>query len=122
MRVMLLVAHGSRNQKANEEISQLALKVAQIAQPEFDAVVPAYLEFAEPDIIDGIGRCIESGASQITVVPYFLAAGNHVIRDIPAQLELAGRKYPEVEIIQSVYVGAQEAMADLVAQSGSVAV
>ena len=116
MKVMLLVAHGSRNPNANSEIEQLALKVKTIATPHFDAVIPAFLEFAQPDIVSGIGQCVDQGARQVAVVPYFLAAGNHVIRDIPAQLDIAREQYPNVDIVQTSYVGALDAMAGLVAQ------
>lgn len=50
MKILMLVAHGSRNQAANDEVSRLAARVASLAQGDFDAVVPAFLELAEPDI------------------------------------------------------------------------
>lgn len=117
MKVMLLVAHGSRNSNANQEIERLAGKVGQIAAQEYAAVIPAFLEFAQPDIVRGIDQCVERGASSVTVVPYFLTAGNHVTRDVPAQLDSAREKYPELEISQASYVGALDAMAGLVAQT-----
>ena len=116
MKILMLVAHGSRNQAANDEVSRLATRVADLEQGNFDAVVPAFLEFANPDIHQGIERCAEMGASEIIVVPYFLAAGKHVTKDIPLELECARVKHPQISIATSQYLGKNEAMAELIIQ------
>jgi len=116
MKILMLVAHGSRNQAANDEVSRLATQVASLAQDDFDAVVPAFLELAEPDIHQGIERCAEMGASEVIVVPYFLAAGKHVTRDIPLELECARSGYPHITIETSQYLGENSAMAELIIQ------
>ena len=117
MKFLLLIAHGSRNTAANAEINDLAQAVEKLTAREISAVIPAFLEFAEPDILAGIDQCIERGASRILVLPYFLAAGNHVARDIPAQIETARKKYAEVDIELCPHIGALDAMPELVAQS-----
>ena len=124
MKYLLLIAHGSRRQSANEEISALAERVAGLASDEFDGVVTAFLELASPDIHQGVTRCVELGARHIVVVPYFLAGGNHVSKDIPAEIECARAGLPQaVDIEISPYLGASDAMAKLVldcAAQGSV--
>lgn len=116
MKVLMLVAHGSRKQAANDEVVRLATRVEGLGQGNFDAVVPAFLEFANPDIHQGIERCAEIGASEIIVVPYFLAAGKHVTRDIPLELVCARTRYPHISIETTQYLGENEAMAELVIQ------
>ena len=116
MHFMLLIAHGSRNQNANEEVKRLAERVYAQSKNHYEAVIPAFLEFAEPDIITGIGQCIERGASRITAMPYFLSAGNHVGRDIPAQIELARSAHPDIDIEQAPHIGSVDSMASLVAE------
>jgi sirohydrochlorin ferrochelatase len=116
MKVLMLVAHGSRKQAANDEVVRLATRVEGLGQGNFDAVVPAFLEFANPDIHQGIERCAEMGASEIILVPYFLAAGKHVTRDIPLELECARTRYPHISIETTQYLGENEAMAELVIQ------
>ena len=113
MKFLLVIGHGSRKQAANEEIRALAQRVAALENCDFDGVVAAFLELAEPDIQQGIARCVELGAVSVVVVPYFLAAGNHVSRDIPAELESARAANPELEINLSQYAGASESMAEL---------
>ena len=114
MKCLLLIAHGSRRQSANDEIKALADRIAGRADNDYAAVVPAFLELAEPNIHEGIKHCIDLGASDIVVMPYFLAAGNHVNKDIPGEIACARAGAPGVRIEMSQYLGANEAMAGLV--------
>ena len=112
MKILLLIAHGSRKQSANDEIATLAKRIENRGQ--FDAVVPAFLEIAEPDIHASVDRCVELGATQIIAVPYFLAAGKHVARDIPSELSCILAKYPDLDIRISPHIGDSDVMIDLV--------
>jgi len=114
MKFILLIGHGSRRQSANDEIERLAERVSALEGNAFDGVVTAFLEIAEPDIQQGIARCVELGADSIVVVPYFLAAGNHVSKDIPAELDCVRAGLPHVKIELSQYLGASDAMAEMV--------
>jgi len=105
MHALLLIAHGSRREASNQEVRELAARLGQIAGDRFDRVVAAFLELAEPDIPSGVDRCVESGATTVTAVPYFLSAGRHVASDIPAELEKARRKHQAVTVHQSDYLG-----------------
>jgi len=105
MHAMLLIAHGSRREASNQEVRELAARLEHIAGDHFDRVIPAFLELAEPDIPSGVGLCVESGATTVTAVPYFLSAGRHVASDIPAELEKARHQHPAVTVHQSDYLG-----------------
>ncbi|MFZ9793726.1 MAG: sirohydrochlorin chelatase [Gemmataceae bacterium] len=80
---LLLIAHGSRNPEANED---LVLLGRQMEGGEFPVVEPSYLELAQPSIEDGAKKCISRGATDITMVPYFLSAGVHVKTDLQEAL------------------------------------
>ncbi len=114
MKIMLLIAHGSRKQSANDEIAELAARVQAIAGDRYDAVLPAFLELAEPDIHQVIDTCASMGATEIVAVPYFLAAGKHVARDIPSELECARAGHPDIRIDVAPYVGGHDSMPDMV--------
>jgi len=105
MHTLLLIAHGSRREASNQEVRELAARLEQIAGDHFDRVIPAFLELAEPDIPTGVDLCIESGATSVTAVPYFLSAGRHVASDIPTELEQARHKHPAVTVQLSDYLG-----------------
>jgi sirohydrochlorin ferrochelatase len=109
MKFLLLIAHGSRRQNANEEIAHLAERIAARDDNGYDGVMPAFLEMAEPNIHQGIKRCVELGAEHIVVM-----AGNHVNKDIPGEIACAQAGAPGVKIEISQYLGASEAMASLV--------
>lgn len=92
---VLLMAHGSRRPAANADLEELAARVE--ARGEYPIAVASFLELADPDIPAGGQLCVERGARLVLMVPYFLAAGVHLQRDLTAARDdLAGR-HPEVE-------------------------
>jgi sirohydrochlorin ferrochelatase len=107
---LLLVAHGSRRQASNDEVRALTERVRVEANERFAAIECAFLELAEPSIPDGLERLIEHGAAHITVLPYFLAAGRHVIEDIPEEVAVAQDRHPDVHIEIAPYLGTSETM------------
>ena len=80
---------------------------------EYDVVSTAFLEFAEPSLEQSIKASIEEGVKHIIVLPYFLASGNHVTRDIPTIVEEMETMYPEVNIELKAHLGSMKAMATL---------
>ncbi len=104
-RHILLIAHGSRRESSNHEVEILARKLALLAS-EFDSVKAAFLEMADPDIASGLGALIEQGATEIIVLPYFLAAGRHVVEDVPQEVERIKAAHPDVDIHLSEHLGA----------------
>jgi sirohydrochlorin ferrochelatase len=113
MHALLLIAHGSRREASNQEVRELAARLEQTVGNHFDRVIAAFLELAEPDIPTGVDLCVDSGATAVTVVPYFLSAGRHVASDIPAELDKAARKHQSLTILQSGYLGTHESIPEL---------
>ena len=113
MTALLLIAHGSRREESNQEVRDLGQKLMQVAGERIEHVVTAFLELAEPDIPGGVDRCVETGATQVVAIPYFLAAGRHVITDIPEQLEKARRQHPGLDLRQCDYLGRHDAITEI---------
>ena len=113
MHALLVIAHGSRREASNQEVRELAARLEQTVGDHFDRVIPAFLELAEPDIPTGVDLCVDSGATAVTVVPYFLSAGRHVASDIPTELDKAARKHQSLTILQSGYLGTHESIPEL---------
>ena len=122
MKVLLLIAHGSRKELANQEVRELAANIQRHHANTYDAVVPAFLEFTEPDIAAGIDHCSQMGATSITVIPYFLSSGAHVTRDIPEALNIAAEKYPLIEIHLLKHFGAADNIVESVINCAAVPV
>ena len=113
MKSLLLVAHGSRRAESNDEVRQLARRLENRGNGEFGQVACAFLELAEPSIPDGLRAAIRAGAREVTVLPYFLSAGRHVVADIPAEVNIIRAESPEVEIVLAPYLGASPGVVGL---------
>lgn len=116
MKKLLIVAHGSRRASSNDEVRMLALKVADNLQVVVDNVAVAFLEFASPSIEAALDDCFSSGTEKVVVLPYFLSGGNHVVKDMPREIQLVSNKWPDKEIVMLPHIGASDAMVNLVAQ------
>ena len=113
MKALLLVAHGSRRAKSNEEVVEMSKKLKKHCEGVFEIVNPAFLELAEVLIPDGIKQCVNDGATSIIVLPYFLNSGRHVVEDIPEIVNAEKESYPDVSIKISSHLGASEMMMDV---------
>lgn len=85
--IVVLVAHGSRNQQANQHVEHLAdVASTRLGIP----VIAAFLELAEPTIAGALTEAARRAPDgDIIVAPYFLLPGNHTEVDIPAQVQVA---------------------------------
>src|SRR4051812_28663207 len=92
---VLLIAHGSRHAAANDDLHRLAARFAE--HGGYPIVEPCFLELADPDIPAGGDRCVARGATRVLMVPYFLSAGVHLLRDLTAACDELSRRHPGVE-------------------------
>ena len=113
MKSLLIVAHGSRKQSSNDEVRSLSQAI-QADESGYDFVECAFLELAEPSIPGGLERCIERGAREVVVMPYFLAAGRHVVEDIPKEVSPVVEKYRDVKIRITPHLGASSQMTGII--------
>ena len=80
----------------------------------YAVVQTSYLELAEPTIAQGGAKCVEAGATAVTMLPYFLSAGIHVREDmLEAQAELAER-FPGVTFRLAPHLGLHPLLLDVV--------
>ena len=119
MQALVIIAHGSRRQASNWEVANLALGLKKSAGKHYQIVEAGFLEIAKPSIPEAIESCIESGATSVIVVPYFLAAGRHVAEDIPQIVRPVGERYPHVSIRISEHIGMSNSMPRLILDSAS---
>jgi sirohydrochlorin ferrochelatase len=115
MRALVFVAHGSRVESSNDEVRELAARLAPHLGADFERVIPAFLELASPSIPEGIDAAVTDGASAVEVFPYFLAAGRHVEIDVPALVEEARARHPAVRLELRPYLGALPGLEGLLA-------
>lgn len=106
MKALVVVAHGSRRAASNEEVGELACQLAGMVADTFPVVGVGFLELAEPLIPDALEKAILEGATDISVFPYFLSAGRHVVTDVPNEVKVVQDKYPDIKINMLTYLGA----------------
>ena len=111
-RAILLVDHGSRRSEANRELESLAREL-RTRRPEAIVEV-AHLEIAQPSIERGLEACVEAGAVEIAVHPFFLSPGRHTTEDIPRLVEEAARRHPDVDVRITPHLGASANIVDLI--------
>lgn len=91
---VLLIAHGSRRAEANADLQRLAEQVT--AAGGYAIVEVSYLELATPTIHEGGRTCVQRGATQVLMLPYFLSAGRHVVEDLEAARQTLAAEFPDV--------------------------
>ena len=111
---VLLIAHGSRHAPANDDLFRMATRIAD--QGDYRIVEPSFLELAEPDIATGGARCVELGATRVLMVPYFLSAGVHLLRDLTAARDALQLRHPAVEFRLGPPLGPDPLLETLVAE------
>jgi sirohydrochlorin ferrochelatase len=111
---ILLIAHGSRQQSANDDLHDLAARIS--AQGTYPIVEPCFLELAEPALLAGGYRCVELGATRVLMIPYFLSDGVHLRRDLTAARDELVRRHPGVEFILGSPLGPHPLLDNLVAE------
>lgn len=108
---ILLIAHGSRRQEANDDLRQLARMLAERCPDEI--ISCAYLELSEPTIPQGMQTCVDLGATQVRMLPYFLSAGAHVSDDLSRYRREFAEAYPDLDIRLCPPIGLHPKMVDI---------
>lgn len=94
---LVVFAHGSRLEAANETVRDAARRLRESLGAD-QPVETAFLELGEPSLPDAIDRLLQKGASRIVVIPYFLTMGRHVERDLPRMVNDIAAARPGVTI------------------------
>jgi sirohydrochlorin ferrochelatase len=110
---VLVIAHGSREQSANDDLALLVKRLA--AARQYPIVEGCFLELAAPDLPSGGDRCVSLGARRVLLVPYFLSAGVHLKRDLTAARDELARRHPGVEFRLGAPLGPHPLLDQLVA-------
>jgi len=94
-KAVVVLGHGSRNPSAIKVLEKVAELLA--LQTGW-TVAHASLEFNRPTLAEAVADLYDRGFRSLFVAPYMLYAGNHVARDIPAQLECLLDEHPDLSV------------------------
>jgi sirohydrochlorin ferrochelatase len=116
---LLLIAHGSRQAEANDDLHDLADRLR--STNRYAIVQPAFLELAEPSIDEAGRGCVEQGAQRVILLPYFLSAGVHVRRDLQTYRDRLARTFPAVMFALAEPLGPHALLVEIVTERAAEA-
>lgn len=114
MKAILYIGHGTRSKKGAEEARVFLQRIIAIVNIPIQEI--SFLELTEPSIHEGFKKCIQKGATEITIVPIFLLAAGHIKKDIPEILTSLRNQYPNVKVTVKDPFGVQEEILDAIAE------
>jgi sirohydrochlorin ferrochelatase len=95
MTALVVFAHGSSIESANESVRIVA---RELAAATGQWVEPSFLEGGTPDLAGAVAACVARGASSVVILPYFLTLGLHLQRDLPRLVDPIRAAYPSLNL------------------------
>jgi sirohydrochlorin ferrochelatase len=112
MTALIVFAHGSTVEEANEGVRAVTATVAE--RGGYSMVETAFLDCAEPTLGQAVDGLSGRGATRIVVVPFFLTLGVHLKRDLPGIVERLRSIHPSVTIEVTSPLEGHPALVDMV--------
>jgi sirohydrochlorin ferrochelatase len=94
---IIVFAHGSRIEPANEAVRKAAAELARAG--EYANVEAAFLELGRPDIEEAADLLVARGMQRLVIVPYFLTPGMHLERDLPVLVDRISKKNRNIQVL-----------------------
>lgn len=107
MKAILFVGHGSRLAAGNDEVRTFIEQMTSRIDEQY-LVETCFLEFASPNIEEGITNCVKKGATEVHVIPIILLHAGHSKLHIPAEIEHAREHYPNITFTYGQTIGIHE--------------
>ena len=106
---VIVLAHGSKVRTGNEGLFSIVDMLRTMGK--WDMVEAGFLQLAKPGLTEVVEDLTGRGAERIVVMPLLLFSGNHVLKDIPEEIDNERKKYPEVEFCYAKNIGADKRIA-----------
>lgn len=103
MKGVLLFGHGARNPEWAEPF--FAIRDLMGARDSATPVEMGFLELMQPSFDEAVDTLVRRGATDIVVVPIFMAAGSHVKKDLPRMAADAMERHSGLVIELAAPVG-----------------
>lgn len=112
MQAILYVGHGTRLKKGIQEALQFLNDTKSYIDVEIQET--AFLELVEPDIVEGIAKCVARGATHVSIIPILLLTAQHAKVDIPVEVNKARARFPHLKLTVGRPFGVHEALIDTI--------
>lgn len=111
MNGILVIGHGSRAKGTKEIFDNMVEALDK--KLEDSTVEGCFMELSSPLIPETIDRMYQKGVRNITVLPYFLFPGIHILEDIPEILKEKKEKYGDIEISMANPIGYDDKLVEI---------
>ncbi len=106
---VVVLAHGSKVRSGNEGLFKIVEMLR--AMEKWDMVEAGFLQLAKPGLTEVVSDLIGRGAKRVVIMPLLLFSGNHVLKDIPEEIEQERKKFPDVDFCYAKNIGADKRIA-----------
>jgi len=117
---IVLFAHGARDPRWAATVEGVAERLG-VHLPGVP-VRAAYLEFMSPDLPGAVDSLVAEGVRTVILAPVFLAAGGHLLRDLPRLAAAAQARHPGVCVRSLPALGGLAPVLDAMARACADAV
>ena len=111
---IILFAHGARDPHWARPFARIRSLLEQ--RSPATPVELAFLELMRPNLAEAMSALAARGAERVTVVPLFMAQGNHLRKDFPEVVRSACAVNPGLSVRIAPAIGDVEALLDAIAQ------
>jgi sirohydrochlorin ferrochelatase len=94
---IIVFAHGSRIEAANQAVRAAAAELARAG--DCAMVEAAFLELGRPSLEEAADLLVARGVDRVVIIPYFLTPGTHLERDLPALVAGISKKNNNIQIL-----------------------
>ncbi|MFQ3789921.1 sirohydrochlorin chelatase [Halomonas sp. A29] len=119
---LILLAHGSSDPAWRAPFERLHEALATRMQTSLKL---AYMELSEPSLESSVAELASAGIQRAEILPLFFAAGRHLRKDVPAQVEALRDAHPALDLTLLPPVGEHpsfiEALAAVIAEQAGEA-
>lgn len=114
MKGILVIGHGSRANGAKEVFEQVVRGIEEKMVGK--KIEGCFMEISNPQIPETIDKMYAEGVRDITVLPYFLFPGVHILKDIPEILGAAREKHSGLSIDMASPIGYHSKLIDILVE------
>jgi sirohydrochlorin ferrochelatase len=111
-KAIILLGHGSRVPQAGKHMERVAEGLKH--RYGYTIVEICYMSRIGPHFPEIFLKCVQQGAKEVVVIPYFLHDGLHLVLDIPEMMQEEAANHPDVRVVLGKNLGFDDILIDLV--------
>ena len=110
---IILFAHGARDPEWARPFERIRAALARRAPDT--PIELAFLESMHPTLAEAMSALGSRGAERVTIVPLFMAQGNHLRKDLPQLVQRAREMNPGLSVRTAPAIGDVDALLETIA-------